>query len=56
METDKIYNIDCLVGMKEIPDKSVDWMPLKAAMAYTTFAKKVLSRKQTGWKCLRMAR
>lgn len=24
MEIDKIYNIDCLVGMKEIPDKSVD--------------------------------
>lgn len=24
MEIDKIYNIDCLVGMKEIPDKSID--------------------------------
>ena len=24
MEIDKIYNIDCLIGMKEIPDKSVD--------------------------------
>ena len=23
MEIDKIYNIDCLIGMKEIPDKSV---------------------------------
>ena len=24
MELDRIYNVDCLVGMKEIPDKSVD--------------------------------
>lgn len=24
MEIDKIYNQDCLIGMKEIPDKSVD--------------------------------
>lgn len=24
METDKIYNIDCLIGMKDIPDKSID--------------------------------
>lgn len=24
MELDKIYNMDCLVGMKDIPDKSVD--------------------------------
>ena len=24
MEIDKIYNIDCLIGMKYIPDKSVD--------------------------------
>ena len=24
MGTDKIYNIDCLVGMKDIPDKSID--------------------------------
>lgn len=24
MEIDRIYNEDCLVGMKRIPDKSVD--------------------------------
>ena len=24
MEIDKIYNEDCLVGMKDIPDKSID--------------------------------
>ena len=24
MEIDKIYNEDCLVGMKAIPDKSID--------------------------------
>ena len=24
MEIDKIYNIDCLIGMKDIPDKSID--------------------------------
>ena len=24
MELNKIYNEDCLIGMKEIPDKSVD--------------------------------
>ena len=24
MKPDNIYNIDCLIGMKEIPDKSVD--------------------------------
>ena len=24
MEIDKIYNEDCLEGMKEIPDKSID--------------------------------
>ena len=24
MEIDKIYNIDCLIGMREIPDKSID--------------------------------
>ena len=24
MENNKIYNIDCLIGMKDIPDKSVD--------------------------------
>ena len=24
MELNKIYNEDCLVGMKDIPDKSVD--------------------------------
>ncbi|MGN1157943.1 MAG: hypothetical protein ACI4TK_17355, partial [Agathobacter sp.] len=24
METDIIYNKDCLVGMKDIPDKSID--------------------------------
>lgn len=24
METDKIYNVDCLVGMKEIPDESIN--------------------------------
>ena len=24
METDKIYNMDCLEGMKQIPDASVD--------------------------------
>lgn len=24
MEPDKIYNIDCLIGMKDIPDKSID--------------------------------
>ena len=24
MELDKIYNIDCLEGMKSIPDKSID--------------------------------
>ena len=24
MEIDKIYNEDCLVGMRDIPDKSID--------------------------------
>lgn len=24
MEIDKIYNTDCLIGMNEIPDKSID--------------------------------
>jgi len=24
MELNKIYNMDCLIGMKDIPDKSVD--------------------------------
>ena len=24
MELNKIYNEDCLVGMQEIPDKSID--------------------------------
>ena len=24
MELNKIYNEDCLIGMKEIPDKSID--------------------------------
>ena len=24
METDKIYNMDCLEGMKQIPDNSID--------------------------------
>lgn len=24
MEIDKIYNEDCLVGMKDIPDKSIN--------------------------------
>ena len=24
METDKIYNMDCIEGMKQIPDASVD--------------------------------
>ena len=24
MEIDKIYNKDCLIGMKDIPDKSID--------------------------------
>lgn len=24
MEVDRIYNMDCLVGMKDIPDKSID--------------------------------
>lgn len=24
LELNKIYNIDCLVGMTEIPDKSID--------------------------------
>ena len=42
MEIDRIYNEDCLVGMRDIPDKSIDWIPLKDGKAYTTFAKKVL--------------
>ena len=29
MEIDKIYNEDCLIGMRNIPDKSIDWIPLK---------------------------
>ena len=24
MEIDKIYNEDCLIGMRDIPDKSID--------------------------------
>ena len=48
MEIDKIYNIDCLIGMKDIPDKSVDWMPLKGGNGLYYICKEGFVKK-TDW-------